>query len=70
MNGVYLERRDDAFGAKMAEVLYVYREVALLKGTQAADTEVADICYDEKPGLQAHGGIAPDPAPKPDARST
>lgn len=61
----YLERRDDAFEAKMAEVLCVYREVALLKGTQAASTDVAVISYDEKPGIQALGATAPDLPPKP-----
>ena len=66
----YLERRDDAFEAKMAEVLCVYREVALLKGTQAAGTDVAVISYDEKPGLQALGATAPDLAPKPGAHRT
>ena len=61
----YLERRDAAFEAKMAEVLCVYREVALLKETDAAAADVAIISYDEKPGIQAIGNTAPDLPPKP-----
>jgi transposase len=59
----YLERRDEAFEAKMAEVLCVYREVAILKESDAS--EVAIISYDEKPGIQAIGNTAPDLPPRP-----
>ena len=55
----YLERRDEAFEAKMAEVLCVYREVAILKQSEAASDDVAIISYDEKPGIQAIGTTAP-----------
>jgi transposase len=68
----YLQRRDPEFPRKMAEVLCVYREVALLK--QAARTQdserpdaapaVAIISYDEKPGIQALATTAPDLPPK------
>ena len=65
----YLERRDPDFDAKMAEVLCVYREVALLKQAAAAQEgetpAVAIISYDEKPGLQAIGTTAPDLPPAP-----
>jgi transposase len=61
----YLERRDEAFEAKMAEVLCVYREVAILKESDAS--EVAIISYDEKPGIQAIGNTAPDLPPRPGA---
>jgi len=61
----YLERRDEAFKEKMAEVLCVYREVAVLKAEHATDTKVAIISYDEKPGIQAIGNTAPDLPPKP-----
>ncbi len=61
----YLERRDEAFEEKMAEVLCVYREVAVLKADQTADAKVAIISYDEKPGIQAIGNTAPDLPPKP-----
>jgi transposase len=60
----YLERRDEAFEAKMAEVLCVYREVAMLRETQSGEN-VAIISYDEKPGIQAIGTTAPDLPPKP-----
>ena len=67
----YLERRDPAFEAKMAEVLCVYQEVAILR---AADTDaakamdkteptVAFVSYDEKPGIQAISNTAPDLPP-------
>jgi len=60
----YLERRDEAFEAKMAEVLCVYREVALLRESQD-ESRVAIISYDEKPGIQAIGNTAPDLPPQP-----
>ena len=61
----YLERRDEAFETKMADVLCVYREVAVLRASQTAGTEVAIISYDEKPGIQAIGNTAPDLPPQP-----
>lgn len=66
----YLERRDEAFDAKMAEVLCVYREVELLKASKAAATDVAIISYDEKPGIQAIGNTAPDLPPRPGMHQT
>jgi transposase len=66
----YLERRDADFEAKMAEVLCVYRDVALLKKAAEAgddDGSVAIVSYDEKPGVQAIGTTAPDLPPKPHA---
>lgn len=63
----YLERRDPEFDTKMAEVLCVYREVALLKQATAAQAEasaVAIISFDEKPGVQAIGTTAPDLPPE------
>jgi transposase len=61
----YLERRDPAFETKMAEVLCVYREVAVLRATEAGAGNVAVLSYDEKPGIQAIGNTAPDLRPKP-----
>jgi transposase len=70
----YLEERDPAFAAKMAEVLCVYRQVKLLKEAAAAankkpankpDGGVAIISYDEKPGIQAIANTAPDRPPAP-----
>jgi hypothetical protein len=54
----YLERRDEAFEAKMAEVLCVYREVAILKESDTSGTEVAIISYGEKTGIQAIGNTS------------
>jgi len=65
----YLERRDEDFENKMAEVLCVYQEVAVLraddKAEVKADPKVAIISYDEKPGIQAISNTAPDLAPVP-----
>jgi transposase len=61
----YLERRDDAFEAKMAEVLCVYREVVVLRESEVVEPKVAIISYDEKPGIQAISNTAPDLPPKP-----
>jgi len=65
--GYYLERRDHDFDAKMAEVLCVYREVAVFKESDTPVTGVAIISYDEKPGIQAIGNTAPDLPPRPGA---
>ena len=54
----------------MAEVLCVYREVAVLKTAEASDTKVAIISYDEKPGIQAISNTAPDLPPKPGKHAT
>ncbi len=75
----YLERRDPEFEARMAEVLCVYQEVAILRaaesdaakvgrepGSGAADktaSNVAFVSYDEKPGIQAIANTAPDLPP-------
>jgi len=63
----YLQRRDPAFEAKMAQVLYVYKQVEMLR--QAADqgrsAMVAVLSYDEKPGIQAIQNTAPDLPPSP-----
>ena len=65
----YLERRDPLFEEKMAEILCIYREVALLKETPPAEKTdppaIAIISYDEKPGVQAIGTTAPDLPPAP-----
>ena len=60
----YLERRDPEFEAKMAQVLCVYKEVALLReaGRDVSDM-IAVLSYDEKPGIQAIENTAPDLAP-------
>jgi transposase len=75
----YLERRDPAFEAKMAEVLCVYQEVAIVRAAEAdaakacpgldreaidkTEPNVAFVSYDEKPGIQAISNTAPDLPP-------
>src|SRR5580658_6028411 len=73
----YLEQRDPAFAAKMAEVLCVYREVKILKRAAAVskakerpNDAVAIISYDEKPGIQAIATTAPDLPPEPGVHAT
>ncbi len=63
----YLERRDSEFEEKMAQVLCVYREVALLKAAAAEgqNEPTVVVSYDEKPGIQAIANTAPDRPPKP-----
>jgi transposase len=60
----YLERRDPDFEEKMAQVLCVYREVQALRAA-GGSALVAVLSYDEKPGIQALGGTAPDRPPIP-----
>jgi transposase len=60
----YLERRDEEFDTKMAQVLHVYKEVQLLQESGAdTSSKVAILSYDEKPGIQAIGNTAPDLPP-------
>ena len=70
----YLEQRDPDFEEKMAEVLYVYRQVKILKKAAAASkkkpNKVAIISYDEKPGIQAIQSVAPDLPPEPGVHAT
>ena len=66
----YLERRDPAFEEKMAEVLCVYRDVAILRESEQAQPNVAIISYDEKPGIQAIGSTAPDLPPQPGSQAS
>jgi hypothetical protein len=65
----YLERRDEEFDRKAAQVLCVYREVAILKkapaGSKRPKKPVAIVSYDEKPGIQAIATTAPDCRPRP-----
>ncbi len=62
----YLERRDPEFETKMAEVLYVYKEVEIMQEVGEQDRPlVAVLSYDEKPGIQAIENTAPDLPPVP-----
>lgn len=66
----YLERRDPAFETKMAQVLCVYNEVALLRETgNPVSSMIAVLSYDEKPGIQAIENTAPDLPPVPGKHS-
>lgn len=67
----YLERRDPDFEAKMAQVLYVYREVQLLRQSgEPVSSLLAVLSYDEKPGIQALENTAPDRLPVPGRHPT
>ncbi|MBV9248234.1 MAG: helix-turn-helix domain-containing protein [Acetobacteraceae bacterium] len=69
----YLQRRDEAFEARMAEVLCVYREVAVLPNDAARDAspaKVAIVSYDEKPGIQAISNTAPGLPPEPESHAS
>jgi transposase len=60
----YLERRDPEFESKMAQVLFVYKEVELASHrNDPSDRMVAFLSYDEKPGIQAIGNIHQDLPP-------
>ena len=64
-------KSDREFEPKMAEILCVYRQVAMLRGHAATGQDsgggesLAIISYDEKPGIQAIGTTAPDRPPLP-----
>lgn len=62
----YLERRDPEFEVKMAQVLCVYSDVAMMREA-GSDTPsmIAVLSYDEKPGIQAIENTAPDLPPVP-----
>ena len=63
----YLEKRDPEFDTKMAQVLVLYKQVELARQRQGAPKSplTVFVSYDEKPGIQAIGGVAPDRPPKP-----
>lgn len=60
----YLERRDEQFEQKMAQVLAVYKEVEMINKKLSTDKasennrKSTTISYDEKPGIQAIKNIA------------
>ncbi len=61
----YLEKRDPDFDVKMEQVLYVYKEVEMLRSKEQKDYSTAILSYDEKPGIQAIENTAPDLPPVP-----
>jgi transposase len=66
----YLEKRDPEFEAKMASVLHVYKEVALINDENICAIKHTTVSYDEKPGIQAIKNIAPQLQPVPQKYST
>lgn len=58
----YLERRDEEFESKMAQVLLVYKEVQQIREADGPEKHTV-LSYDEKPGIQAIANIASDLAP-------
>ena len=65
----YLEKRDEAFEEKMANVLHVYKEVEILNN-QDVEREMTTISYDEKPGIQAIKNISAQLPPVPGEHKT
>lgn len=59
----YLERRDEEFEQKMAQVLLVYKEVQQTREEGNEQAKNASLSYDEKPGIQAIANVAPDLVP-------
>jgi transposase len=66
----YLERRDPEFEDKMASVLHVYKEVALINDENMCAVKHTTVSYDEKPGIQAIKNIAPQLQPVPGKYNT
>ena len=66
----YLEKRDTDFKVKMASVLHVYKEVALINDENICAVRHTTVSYDEKPGIQAIKNIAPQLQPVPGKYST
>ena len=61
----YLERRDEEFEIRMANVLQVYKEIALINDGELEVSNHVTLSYDEKPGIQAIKNIAPQLQPVP-----
>jgi transposase len=64
----YVERRDPAFEAKMANVLHVYKEVEIVNEYRRGQPGrppggMVTVSYDEKPGIQALAVTTPDRPP-------
>ena len=75
----YLEQRDPEFEPKIAEILCVYRQMAMMRcqaesgenqGQDSGGGSLAIVSYDEKPGIQAIGTTAPDRPPVPGVSPT
>ena len=69
----YLEKRDPEFDTKMAQVLFVYKDIEMLNeklGKEEITRKFTTISYDEKPGIQAIENIAADLRPVLGEKST
>jgi transposase len=66
----YLEKRDPEFEEKMASVLHIYKEVALINDENICAVKHTTVSYDEKPGIQAIKNIAPQLHPVPGKYNT
>lgn len=66
----YLEKKDPEFDIKMASVLHVYKEVALINDGNICANKHTTVSYDEKPGIQAIKNIAPQLQPVPNIHSS
>jgi transposase len=66
----YLEKKDPEFEEKMASVLHVYKEVALVNDNEACNFKQTTVSFDEKPGIQAIKNIAPQLLPVPEKYQT
>jgi transposase len=73
----YLERRDENFEEKMAQVLSVYKEVQLINageqgqdGEEMSERKHTTVSYDEKPGIQAIKNISAQLLPVPGRHKT
>lgn len=72
----YLEKRDDRFEEKMAQVLAVYKDIQLINLSEAGQQEKkytrkhTTVSYDEKPGIQAIKNIAAQLLPVPGKHKT
>ena len=65
----FLEARDPDFETKKAQILVVYKEVALLNESgQARERTTTTVCVDEKPGIQALSATRADRPPEPGRR--
>ena len=65
----YLEKKDPEFDIKMASVLHVYKEVALINDENLCANKHTTVSYDEKPGIQAIKNIAAQLQPVPNKYS-
>lgn len=66
----YLERKDPEFDIKMASVLHVYKEVALINDGNICANKHTTVSFDEKPGIHAIKNIAPQLQPVPNTHSS